>query len=333
MKNPKPMGAIYLSTCHLPWPNQAFEEHLLLEGPAAMSLYLWQNRRTVVVGKHQNALKEVKLPLLEAEGGFLARRISGGGAVYHDEGNLNFTFVGPKAVYDLPRQTGVICKAMEALGLQAEFSGRNDLLIDGRKFSGNAYCIKGERAFHHGTILIECKLEDMRRYLSPAVEKIKSKGVASVEARVVNLCKLNPALTVSQVKEALCRAFEEEYPVSERLHIDTETAAPQELIDKYSSWEWLYGREPEFEVTLKERFPWGMLELGLTARNGRISQCRVYSDALDNDFLEELMAQLPGLPWHGQELAQALSALPGDGEKRQKYQDVGKWLIRHLSHC
>ena len=184
-----------------PYRNLAIEQHLLetVLGGCCL-LYLWQNERTVVIGRNQNAWAECRTTALFEEGGRLARRLSGGGAVYHDLGNLNFTFLLCEEDYDLTRQLSVIRRACSLCGIETEISGRNDLLASGRKFSGNAFCHHEGRAYHHGTLLIDVDADAMGRYLSPSKAKLEAKGVESVRSRVVNLRELNPALTVDMLK-------------------------------------------------------------------------------------------------------------------------------------
>ena len=171
-----------------PYRNLALERYLTETVPEdACVLYLWQNQNTVVIGRNQNAWKECRTGLLEQEGGVLARRLSGGGAVFHDLGNLNFTFSVTEENYDLRRQQQLILTACRLLGLRAELSGRNDLLAEGRKFSGNSFYAHNGRAFHNGTLLVDADMTKMGRYLSPSTAKIASKGVDSVRSRVVNL--------------------------------------------------------------------------------------------------------------------------------------------------
>ena len=179
--------------------------------PGEAMLYLWQNFHTVVIGKNQNAWLECRTSLLEEEGGKLARRLSGGGAVYHDLGNLNFTFLMCKEDYDLDKQIEVIRQACALAGVQVEKSGRNDLLADGRKFSGNAFYQDKIHAYHHGTLMVDVNLEKLGRYLSPPKAKLQAKGVASVRSRVVNLKELSPALTIEAMRDNMIQAFQKVY--------------------------------------------------------------------------------------------------------------------------
>ena len=199
---------LYMSMSMDPWYNLATEEALFDKyGEDNIVFYLWRNHNTVVVGRNQNALNECKCDVLESNGGKLARRITGGGAVFHDEGNLNFTFIMPKDVYNVKRQLKVILNAVRSFGIEAEFTGRNDLTVNDRKFSGNAFCIRNSKAFHHGTILMATDMSKLSDYLKVSKDKIKSKGVKSVKSRVVNLSSLNPEINVSNMKTALIKAF------------------------------------------------------------------------------------------------------------------------------
>ena len=165
----------------------------------------------MVIGRNQNPWKECRTALLTEEGGHLARRLSGGGAVFHDLGNLNFTFLMPAADYDLPRQLAVIERACQSLGIPAARSGRNDLLAEGRKFSGNAFYQHAGKAYHHGTLMLDVDLEMVQRYLSPSKAKLAAKGVDSVRSRVVNLREFVPDLTIPQLADALIAALAEVY--------------------------------------------------------------------------------------------------------------------------
>ena len=198
-----------------PYENLALEEALLSRvGEGELILYLWQNECSVVIGRNQNPWKECRTALLAEEGGCLARRLSGGGAVFHDRGNLNFTFLMTAGDYDLPRQLTVLERACQSLGIPARRSGRNDLLADGRKFSGNAFYKHNGKAYHHGTLMLDVDMEMVQRYLSPSKAKLAAKGVDSVRSRVVNLREFVPDLTIPQLADALIAALAEVYAVA-----------------------------------------------------------------------------------------------------------------------
>ena len=204
---------LYLCTDNTdPYHNLALEQYLTDTVPAdTCILYLWQNRHTVVIGRNQNAWQECRTALLEQDGGKLSRRLSGGGAVYHDMGNLNFTFSLPTAEYDLHRQQRVIVEACRSLGIEASFSGRNDILAAGRKFSGNSFYHHNGCSFHNGTLLVSVDMANLGKYLTPSQRKLQSKGVASVPSRVVNLSELHPGLRISQMQQAMAQAFADVY--------------------------------------------------------------------------------------------------------------------------
>lgn len=263
-----------------PYFNLAVEEHLLGRAEDTVILYLWQNENTVVIGKNQNPWKECKTTLLEQEGGHLARRLSGGGAVYHDLGNLNFTFLLPQSAYDLDKQLTVIQRAVESLGIPTERSGRNDILADGRKFSGNAFYKNGRQAYHHGTLLVDVDREKLGRYLSPAKAKLQAKGVDSVRSRVVNLKELNRDVTIESLKTALKENFSRVYGPAQPLSI-TDQDEVEALEKRNRSWEWNFGRKMPFSVSCEGRFPWGGIEIALQVEGGVVREAKVYSDAMD----------------------------------------------------
>lgn len=313
------------ASCTDPWRNLALEECLLDRcGEQDAILYLWQNAQTVVIGRHQNPWRECRTELLEQEGGRLARRITGGGAVYHDMGNLNFSFIAGKPVYDVTRHLKVVLEAVQSIGVRAEFSGRNDILSDGRKFSGNAFAHRQNASLHHGTLLISADMKMLGRYLQPSQAKMESKGIQSVQSRVVNLCELSPAATVDGLRQALGNAFHAEYgPVTDADGISmADPAQLQELIGRQQSWEWRFGQTPRFDVCLENRFPWGGVELQLTARDGRVAEASVYSDAMDEEYISALARSFKGLPFSPAVLASTLR----QQIFRQESEDVACWL-------
>ncbi len=303
------LSCLSVDTCD-PYGNLAMEEHLLsLAREEEIILYLWQNRRTVVIGQNQNALREVNLARLGRDGGRLARRLSGGGAVYHDLGNLNFTFIVPKRLYDVPRQTRVILEAVRALGVPAGASGRNDLVADGRKFSGNAFYRRGAVWYHHGTLLLHADLGALEEYLNVSPEKLRAKGVASVRSRVCNLREFVPGLTVPDARLALAKAFGREYGGKaapfDQGRIDERAVAS--IRERISSDDYLLGSRPFSGCCLERRFPWGEVQLTLCVEGGRITACRAYSDAMEEDEIARLPALLTGCAVDGEAFRRALT--------------------------
>lgn len=281
-----------------PHRNLALEEHLLdLVEPGQCILYLWQNRNTVVIGRNQNPWKECRTALLEQEGGHLARRLSGGGAVFHDLGNLNFTFLLNQSDYDIHKQMEVIRLAVQSLGIPAEVSGRNDILSEGRKFSGNAFYKNGQKAYHHGTLLLEADMERLGRYLTPSKAKLQAKGVESVRSRVVNLKEIRPDLTLEALKAALRAAFSAVYglPVEQLEEQRLDQTRIDKLTERYRSWQWNYGQKLPFTWEWEHRFLWGSVQICLQVEAGVIRGAKVYSDAMDYLFTGELEDRLTGL--------------------------------------
>lgn len=284
-----------------PYWNIAVENYLV-EHAEGIVLYLWRNRRTVVIGQNQNPFGECNVEALEADGGYLMRRKTGGGAVYHDDGNLNFSFVVPKALYDQQRQFRVIQRAVESFGLHTELSGRNDILCEGRKFSGNAFNKGRFNDLHHGTILIKGNMEDLARYLKPKPAKLQKHGVSSVQSRVVNLSELNAGITTESLGPRLKDAFVEEYKRADSqfsiLNFDDLIGRPEvrALYEEFASDEWRFGRWRSFTAQHSAQFDWGGVELQLTVdqEHGVVTDVQISSDALDLAALDEARRLLIG---------------------------------------
>ena len=215
---------------------------------------------------------------------------------FHDLGNLNFTFLMPQEDYNLERQLAVIGQAVRSLGIPAEKSGRNDILADGRKFSGNAFYKNGKQAYHHGTLLVDVDMGKLSRYLNPSKAKLQAKGVDSVRSRVVNLKELKPDLTLDALKAALKVAFAEIYalPLRELNEGDLDMDKIRELTQRNRSWEWNYGQKLPFTCQWEDRFPWGGLQVQLQVNYGIIEGAKVYSDAMDWTFAPLLEESLSG---------------------------------------
>jgi len=235
--------------------NLALEEYLLDHvqdrGPV---LFLCVNAPSVVIGKNQNPWRECRLSLMEKEGVALARRISGGGAVYHDKGNLNVSVIVLRTEYREEKQYELILKTLAGFGITAERLGKNSLAVDNKKFSGQAFCHRRNRTLHHGTLLVNSDLDRLGRYLGPELVGIETKAVSSVPSEVMNLNQVMPDLTIRELSAALVRTFEEIYDGNELVEYWNDRDVPEEevfpIIETLSSNDWKFGRTPKFSVEL-----------------------------------------------------------------------------------
>ena len=270
-----------------PYYNMAFDEYCLeslsIDEPV---FFLWQNRPAVIVGFNQEVNTEVNLDYLKGNGIDLVRRVTGGGAVYHDLGNLNYTIVGRSEDLerDYPEYASIMAKALQSLGVPATLSGRNDILVEGRKVSGFAKRVCKNRLMVHGTLMYNVDVDVLTKVLNPSNTKLQSKGIASVRSRVANLCEYLPNIpdiqTFSkQLEEILSHHYQDtEYQLSEE-----DLANIQLLTDqKFATWEWNYGRSPKATLTHSARLACGTVEIHLTLAENRISSCRFGGDFLGN---------------------------------------------------
>lgn len=293
-----------------PYENLALEEHLTMNvGEDEALLYLWQNAHTVVIGRNQNPWRECDVEAVKRDKVYLARRMSGGGAVYHDMGNLNFTFIARDELFDIEKQTDVILLACRLLGINAEKTGRNDLTVEGRKFSGHAYFSTGGCNYHHGTIMMNVVPEDLSKYLNVPDSKLRSKGVESVRSRVTNLVdhikeeKLKDKalpVQIEAMKNSLVVAAEKIYG-AEALSVDA-PEVPKELIDKYTSEEWRLGSRIPFERDIIHRFEWGEVEVQLSMKGNYIKDVKIYSDSLETEVFSEVEKLLAGCKYDRAEI-------------------------------
>lgn len=314
-----------------PYETLALEEALLdTLSEDQMILLLYRHRACVILGRNQNAWAECRTDELQQCGAEVARRISGGGAVYHDPANLNYSFIMPRTRYDLHRQCSVLLDAVSAFGIDAAFSGRNDLVASGSKFSGNAFCFRGRNAFHHGTILINTDLAAMDRVLSASQAKFRAKGIRSVRARVVNLKELVPSLDARSMRAALVNSFAKTYGTPAPLEISAAVARrAAQLAERNRSWDWIYGRTPRFEMEFANRFPWGEVQILFQLQAGHIGEAAVYSDALHTDLIESLPTSLRGLRLDAEELCTKLVSLAAP-EEQQMCDDLCRLLRTHI---
>ena len=296
-----------------PHRNLAIEEYLTDTVPEdTLIVYLWQNKHTVVIGRNQNAWAECRTAELERDGGTLARRLSGGGAVYHDMGNLNFTFSLRTEDYDLRRQQSVIVEACRMLGIPAEISGRNDILTNGCKFSGNSFYSHNGCSFHNGTLLVSVDMANLGKYLTPSQRKLQSKGVASVPSRVVNLSELHPGLRISQMQQAMAQAFADVYglPVTTITESQLDASEIEARRMRFASYDWIYGRAQPFPFSCGARYPWGEITLELQVEEGVCRDAAVYTDSMDAEFAAPLAEALRGCRFRVADLCGRVREVP-----------------------
>lgn len=293
------MNKIVLSQEHDPYFNLALEEELLRNAcHDEVTLYLWQNEKTVVIGRNQNPYTECDIEQLKSKEVSLARRISGGGAVYHDLGNLNFTFIFKKEQENLEKQLEVIKGAVESFGLEVTLSGRNDLTYQGKKFSGHAFYAEEGNGFHHGTLMVEVNLEQLERILKPSKLKLEAKGISSVKSRVINLKELNNAISVAGLTEALIKSFKNVYGnVAAPVRYSKMTYTPL-LMEKYFDNKWIYGESPKYNVIVERSTPSGNIQAFFNVEHGVVKFLKIYSDSLAIFNFEEFENKFINIDFH-----------------------------------
>lgn len=307
---------VYISNSNDPAFNLAFEEYLVNSiSKTDEVLYLWQNQNTVVIGRNQNPWKECNWKRLYSDGGKMVRRLSGGGAVFHDLGNLNFTFITKDDENKVEENIGVIIEALKSLGIDAYFSGKNDILVDGNKISGNAYFSENEILCHHGTLLIDADITKLSNYLKVSELKLKSKGIDSVKSRVINIKEINCDLTVDILIDTLTDKFNDELNSDEIYFIDENSESHlSELINKYNSWEWNFGSSPQFDIELRNRFEWGEVDINLIVEDGVIEDIKVYSDCNDTNLSQKIEDILNGIKFQKEDFLESVYKINDDSK-------------------
>jgi lipoate-protein ligase A len=280
--------------------NLAVEEYVFDYLPKdRMYVMLWQNDNAIIIGKNQNTLAEINEAYVKEQGIRVVRRLSGGGAVYHDMGNLNFTVIADAQGenLDFGRFCALVVKTLQRLGVKAEINGRNDMTIDGKKFSGNAQYLRQGRVMHHGTILFDSNASVLANALQVDEAKIQAKGVKSVRSRVTNVRPCLPVdMTLPQFRQVLLDTILEDEPGEEYILTDKDLEVVEKLKkDRYDTWEWNYGHSPECTLHKKARVEGcGTVEAFITLREGKISQIVFKGDFFGVSDPEQLANLLIG---------------------------------------
>lgn len=316
---------IYDNASLNPYHNLAVEEYLMMRaGDSELIVYLWQNEHTIVIGRNQNVWQECKVSEFTKDGGRIVRRLSGGGAVYHDLGNLNFTFCVKKADYDVDKQLEVILTAVQLLGINARKTGRNDITIEGRKFSGNAFYRTGQYCYHHGTLLLDADTEKMVQYLNVDTAKLQSKGVSSVKARVTNLknycVDINRRLITEKIKTALKNVYECDIGIIKDTDLNENEII--RLENKFSDWNWIFGRKIPFTNQISRRFVWGNMDIHIVVDEGRIRDIEIYSDMLEQDFIPKMKDMLKNCRYDKNIIAEKMIMMREGYLSQQQMQDI-----------
>ncbi|MBB6681549.1 lipoate--protein ligase [Aequorivita sp. 609] len=275
--------------------NLALEEYILRNFSAENDYLLFYiNEPSIIIGRNQNTLEEINHEYVEDNNIHVVRRVSGGGAVYHDFGNLNFSFITDhdvKSLNNFKKFTAPVIRVLNSLGLDAELKGRNDILIDEKKISGTAQFSTGKRMFSHGTLLFNTDLGEVVNALNVKMSKIQSKGHKSVRSRVANISEfLNEPLTIEAFRTLLLKGLYEESEPFEtyRLTADEWKAVHQLKEEKYDTWDWNYGKSPKFNIQRSKRFPIGEIDLRIFVDKGLIKEFKVYGDFFGKEPVETL---------------------------------------------
>ncbi|OSD04531.1 Lipoyltransferase and lipoate-protein ligase [Trametes coccinea BRFM310] len=299
---PTPKHSIYVSESTNPYFNLTFEDWLFRhKSPDQPLLLVYRDQPCVVIGRNQNPWKEVNLRASRRTGIPFIRRHSGGGTVYHDLGNTNFSIHLPRASFDRHATAQVVMKAVRSLGVDATVNDRNDICVGKEKVSGSAYKIVKDRAYHHGTMLISTRLETLGELLRSGKDTMETRGVASVRSPVCNLQQYHPGTTHEKFVDAMIHAFRQEYGVIEEaypVHEDGYEEIPyiREGMEQLKTWDWAFGQTPEFTYKIQKSFSWGSTSAELRSKHGIILSCTfTHSGNSDSSLLTGLEKLAQGL--------------------------------------
>ncbi|HWO97684.1 MAG TPA: lipoate--protein ligase [Bacillus sp. (in: firmicutes)] len=297
--------------------NLAIEEYALKHLDINETYLLFYiNEPSIIIGKNQNTIEEINTRYVEEKGIHVVRRLSGGGAVYHDLGNLNFSFITKddgESFHNFKKFTDPVVKALKKLGVNAELSGRNDILADGRKISGNAQFSTKGRMFSHGTLLFNSEIEHVVSALNVKKDKIESKGIKSIRSRVANISEfLNEAISMEAFKQLLLSyIFEEEGEVSTYQLTEKDWEEINRISkERYQNWEWNYGKSPKFNLQHSHRFPVGQIDVRLEVSKGQIEECKIYGDFFGVGDVSEIENKLKHIRYDYESLEKALADVP-----------------------
>jgi lipoate---protein ligase len=299
-----------------PAVNLALEEYLMRNIRLEEDILLFYiNEPSIIIGRNQNTLEEINLPYVEAHGIHVVRRLSGGGAVYHDLGNLNFSFISQNKrenVHNFVKFTEPVIQVLQKMGARAELSGRNDILVEGRKISGNAQYITAKRMVSHGTLLFNSDLSRVAEALNVKMSKIESKGIKSVRSRVANITEYLPqSMDILEFRSRLLRGiFDGVDEIPQYRLTDADWQAVRALSEeRYKCWDWNFGQSPEFNVRRTQRFASGEIDAHIDVQHGAIRSIQFYGDFFGREDVKILADQLTGRNYTAVDLDAALAGV------------------------
>ncbi|MDF2039186.1 lipoate--protein ligase [Cytobacillus oceanisediminis] len=296
--------------------NLAIEEYALKNLDIEETYLLFYiNEPSIIIGKNQNTVEEINTEYVENNGIHVVRRLSGGGAVYHDLGNLNFSFITKddgESFHNFQKFTEPVVEALQKLGVNAELSGRNDLMAEGRKISGNAQFSTKGRMFSHGTLLFDSEIESVVSALKVKKDKIESKGIKSIRSRVANISEfLDKKITIQEFRTLLLKNIFgdlDEIPEYTLTNDDWEKIH-QLSKERYQNWDWNYGKSPKFDLQHSHRFPVGQIDIRLNVTKGKIEECKIYGDFFGVGDVSEIENKLTGIRYEKSEIENALEGV------------------------
>ncbi|EWG12499.1 lipoate--protein ligase [Cytobacillus firmus] len=296
--------------------NLAIEEYALKNLDIEETYLLFYiNEPSIIIGKNQNTVEEINTEYVEDNGIHVVRRLSGGGAVYHDLGNLNFSFITKDdgdSFHNFQKFTEPVTEALQKLGVNAELSGRNDLMAEGRKISGNAQFSTKGRMFSHGTLLFDSEIESVVSALKVKKDKIESKGIKSIRSRVANISEfLDEKITIEEFRTLLLKnIFGHLDEIPEYKLTDEDWERIHKLSrERYQNWDWNYGRSPKFDLQHSHRFPVGQIDIRLNVTKGKIEGCKIYGDFFGVGDVNEIENKLTGIRYEKTEIEKALEGV------------------------
>ncbi|WP_282173790.1 lipoate--protein ligase [Cytobacillus firmus] len=296
--------------------NLAIEEYALKNLDIEETYLLFYiNEPSIIIGKNQNTVEEINTEYVEDNGIHVVRRLSGGGAVYHDLGNLNFSFITKDdgdSFHNFQKFTEPVTEALQKLGVNAELSGRNDLMAEGRKISGNAQFSTKGRMFSHGTLLFDSEIESVVSALKVKKDKIESKGIKSIRSRVANISEfLDEKITIEEFRTLLLKnIFGDLGEIPEYKLTDEDWERIHQLSrERYQNWDWNYGRSPKFDLQHSHRFPVGQIDIRLNVTKGKIEGCKIYGDFFGVGDVSEIENKLTRIRYEKSEIEKALEGV------------------------